>query len=54
LPLLSKYSEPDEWQHSAVWCWNVRMRCSELVSSELPLTLKRETTCVPVLSGSCE
>ena len=30
------------------------MRCSEVMSSVLPSTLKRETTCVFEESGSCE
>src|SRR3954454_2591951 len=54
LPTLSKYSEPEEWQHSSVWCGKVRIFCSDARSSELPLTLKREMTCVPGLSGSWE
>jgi hypothetical protein len=27
LTAMSKYSEPAEWQQSAVWCENVRYRC---------------------------
>ena len=37
-----------------VWCVKVRIFCSDVRSSVSPLTLKRETTCVSVLSGSCE
>ncbi len=43
-----------QWQHWSVWWVNVRIFCSELRSIVSPLTLKREITCVSVLSGSCE